>query len=129
MAFVEIDKDKILEELKKTEYEEIVNAVNEFKQKKEFNPLKWDEFKTTIVLLGNILEKVIITVEKVAKSLTDIASGQAKLEAAVEFIDDVVKLPWYLELIDKPFLKLIISLLVDQLNKRLGHTWDSPFKD
>jgi len=61
-------------------------------------------------------------VEKAARSLT-ILEGGAKLEAAVEFADKLIRLPFWLEWLDDNLLRLLFSMLVRKTNERYGHDW------
>jgi len=132
MASIDIDKQKILDELKKIDYNEIVESLKKLKKEWDWNPFDkdgdeyttaWSEFKHNIELLSDLFERVVIAVEKIAPTVLDIASGGAKLEATVQFLDEVVQLPFYLEWADAPVFRLLISLIVDKLNDKYGHDW------
>lgn len=132
MSAIEIDKQKILDELKKTEYQAIGEQIKKVKKEFDWNPFNkdgdeyvtaWDEFKHNIKLINNLITKVIVTVEKIAVTVLGVSSGGAKLEAAVQYLDDVVKLPFFAEFVDAPFFRLIISFAVDKINEKYGNDW------
>lgn len=110
--------------------------VNEFIE--EFEGLKssideaseWDTLPEIISNIGNMTSfviNVILAVELSANELMDeveaVTSGE-KLEAAAEVLDELLDLPWYLEVIDGPAFKILISFGVSMLNKYLGNDWD-----
>ncbi|MFW6312187.1 MAG: hypothetical protein ACOC1K_08150 [Nanoarchaeota archaeon] len=78
---------------------------------------KINEFITNVVLM------VQITSEELEAKYGKMSSDE-KLEAAVSFLDDQVKLPIWLEVIDGPAFKLLISLAVDWINEMLGKSWN-----
>jgi len=84
----------------------------------------WDETKNNFILIGGFIKKIVDMVELAVEDLEEALSGPEKLEVAVQFLDDVIRLPFYLEWLDKPILRLLLSLIVTQLNDERGHTWD-----
>lgn len=82
----------------------------------------WQEFMHNIDLLSEMMEQVVITVEKASKVL-GILEGGAKLEAAVQFLDKLIRLPFFLEWLDGPLFRFAISYVVRALNKKYGHDW------
>jgi hypothetical protein len=50
-------------------------------------------------------------------------SGQDKRDAVVKIIDDLIKLPFYLELLDGLVIGIIIDRIISALNKKFGHSW------
>lgn len=119
-----LESVKIKEKAKEliVESKELYKSMDELKE--------WDslgEIVNNISKLHEFLEKIVFTVELATKSLESdlkgIQSGD-KLDAAVGLLDDLIKLPWYLEVVDEIAFKLLISLVVDQINKRIGKDWD-----
>ena len=126
MAFVEVDKEKILAELRKTDYQSLVESFKKLKEEwtwKIFDNEGWEKFKSNIDLLSSLLEKVAITVEKVAVVTIGITNGGSKLEAAVKFLDEIIKFPFYIEFFDQYVFRVLISLAVSKLNDKIGHDW------
>lgn len=98
----------------------------------KFNPFKfdptgkpegWDVFVQDGQLVVDVFLQVIKTVEKVTFEAGEMAKGKDKLDAVCEFLDDVVSLPFYLEWVDGPAIKMIVTFLVNQLNKLFGNDW------
>ena len=82
----------------------------------------WDELRHNVELLHDFCSRVILVVEKGSKVLK-ITEGGAKLEAAVKFLDEKIKLPFYLEWADDKIFRMVLALLVTNLNKALGKNW------
>lgn len=80
-------------------------------------------FAAIFTFIGEIVDMVELAVKDLFSTIGSL-NGAEKLEAAVEFLDDIVKLPFWLEWFDKPVFRLIISLVVGSLNKERGHLWD-----
>jgi len=70
----------------------------------------------------NFSEKIIDLIEKFARTV-DGLSSKDKLEAAVDFIDELVDFNFILEWFDGIAIKLILSAIVEQKNKCIGHNW------
>ncbi|MDO5114590.1 MAG: hypothetical protein Q4D58_00695 [Synergistaceae bacterium] len=51
------------------------------------------------------------------------ASGEDKRRYVVARLDDMVRLPWYLEPFDGPLFGLLADMVCDKLNLVLGHDW------
>lgn len=85
-----------------------------------------DEVIENIHALRQFCINVVLDVEEVCMVLLDevdgIRSGE-KLDAAVEIIDDYIKLPFYAELFDGTAIRLVISMMVDVLNTKYGKDW------
>ena len=69
-----------------------------------------------------IIEEVVDLVEKFAKE-ADALSNRDKLDAAVEFLDDLVKFNFLIEMIDGVVIRMLISSVVQQKNKWFGQNW------
>lgn len=50
-------------------------------------------------------------------------SGAAKRQYVVGRLDNMVRLPWYLEPFDGPAFGLIVDYVCDTLNLIMGHDW------
>lgn len=77
--------------------------------------------------LYNLMMDIILTVELVTTDavddLEDLKSSD-KLDAAVQILDDAIKLPFWLEIVDGHVFKLAISLGVEALNRKFGNEWN-----
>jgi len=72
-----------------------------------------------------LFKEVTEIVEKFARTVDDL-SGKDKLEVAVQFIDDLVKFPFFLEFADDIAIKWVLSTVVSLKNEYVGKDW---FKD
>jgi len=133
MLNAKIDKNRILEELKKTNYEDLKESLKDLKEGFDWNPFDadedeyktaWEEFQNNINLIIDVFQKVIFTVEKIGITTLGVLEGGGKLEAAAEFIDSVVKFPFWIDAFDRPIIRMLISMLVNQINAKYGHSWD-----
>jgi len=134
MPVVSVDIEKLVEFIKnELNTEELQEAAKALKKGWDWNPFDkdgdeyetaWQEFQHNIDLLWGFLEKIMYAIEKAAKSLT-ILEGGAKLEAAVKFADEIIKLPFWLEWLDDNLLRLLFSILVKKTNDRFGHDWSA----
>lgn len=134
MAVLKVDvqklRDFLNDELNLEELKEKAKALkkewdwNIFDKDGDEYTTAWQEFMHNIDLLSNLFEEVVIAVEK-ASQVLGILEGGAKLEAAVKFLDDVIKLPFFLDWFDGPLLKFGISYVVRSLNSKYGHDWKS----
>ncbi len=70
----------------------------------------------------SVLEKVIDIIEKFSKDV-DSLSGKSKLDAAVDFVDDLVKFNFLLEMVDGVVIKMVLSTIVTQKNRWFGQDW------
>lgn len=51
-------------------------------------------------------------------------TGMEKRAYVVKRLDDIVKLPWYLEPFDGPVFGMLVDLACGKLNLLVGHNWD-----
>jgi len=90
----------------------------------------FSEITDNIERIFNFVMNTILVVEIAVNNLTDDVTdlkAEDKLEAAAQMLDDVVKLPWYLEAVDKLAFQFGLSLVVANLNKHYGHDWNLDF--
>lgn len=50
-------------------------------------------------------------------------NGEEKRTHVVQRLDDMVKLPWYMEPFDGPAFGILVDLACDKLNMLCGHDW------
>ncbi|MEW6556060.1 MAG: hypothetical protein AB1349_01745 [Elusimicrobiota bacterium] len=132
MPVVMLEVDKLVDFIKnELNVEELKTSAQALKKGWDWNPFDkdgdeyvtaWEEFKHNLDLLWNFLEKIMFSVERGARVLT-ITEGGTKLEAAVKFIDELIKLPFWLEWLDQHVVQLLLSLLVKKTNDQYGHDW------
>lgn len=102
------------------------NSMKDFRAcwKKPFKNFK--SFANAISATSKLLTRVVGAVEKAAVVGSGIIKGgEAKLSVAAQYLDDLVKLPWWLELFDKMIFRFILSITVSFLNNKLGHVWNN----
>lgn len=117
---IEIIKEKALT---------IIGNVKDIKEQmdeaSEWNSL--GEIISNIGKLNALIMDIILAVELVANDaiddLEDLKSSD-KLEAAVQIIDDLTNLPFWLELVDAHVFRLVISVLVEVINSKFGNAWN-----
>ena len=88
---------------------------------------KWDtitEVLQNISKISNFVVKLIIAVELASKKIEG-GSSEEKLAAACQTLDEMIKFPWYLEALDGPLFKILISALVVTINRIRGNDWDT----
>jgi hypothetical protein len=61
--------------------------------------------------------------EKMVRDAGEAGQGSAKRDAVVEFLDDVIQLPIYLEWLDGKLIGMAIDALIGWLNLTQGHDW------
>lgn len=67
-------------------------------------------------------EEVVELVERFSKDVAYL-SGPQKLDVAVDFLDDLIKLPIWFEWADQVVLRYVISTVVEKYNAAFGHGW------
>lgn len=112
--------------------DELLDEYNGFKgtldEAQEWNSLT--EIITNIGTLTDFVIDVVLAVELSAREISDefeSITGAEKREAAAQLLDDLLDLPWYLEVIDGPAFELLLSVVVEMLNKYMGHDWNLGF--
>ena len=126
---VELLTGKLKEILQTDEFAEKLERLKDC----EFNPFQppeapgspegFDKWREAQELANDILSDVITVVERVVTDTGEVAQGKEKLDAVVNFVDDIIALPFYLEPFDKPLIRMLISQLVGLLNKCFGKNW------
>lgn len=107
----------------------IITNVKEIKEQID-EASEWDSITKVIGNIGklnNLVMEIVLAVEVVANDaaddIEDLKSSD-KLEAAVELLDDAIKLSFWLELVDAHAFRLVISVGVDYLNQQYGDDWN-----
>ena len=73
-----------------------------------------------MVAMGSL---AIDVVEKLVYDAEEVGKGGAKRDAVVTWVDDIVELPFYLEMLDGPVIKASITAIVTVRNIRYGKNW------
>jgi hypothetical protein len=78
-------------------------------------------FVKTRQVLG-FLEKIVVLMERFSKDAAFL-SGKDKNKAAVEFIDDLIKLPFFFEWADQIVIENLLTSIIYFYNGAYGHNW------
>jgi uncharacterized protein YcbX len=109
-----------IEALKKRALEIIEEARSTFKEIDEAKEWKGiTSFITNMKKVVKLTVKVVSAIEVAYHEVSVVVTGltsENKLDAAVQILDDVVKLPMYLEWMDQIILKTVISSVVEMIN-------------
>ena len=96
----------------------VFEGMNEMKE--------WDSIEDLSRNIGKLSElagRVAICVEQAVEATGEIMSSKEKRKVAVKVIDDMIKLPGVLELVDSPIIEGLLSIAVETLNRKFGHIW------
>lgn len=113
----------------KEKVEIIVNNVKEIKEQVD-EASEWNSIGKVISNIGKLntlIMDIVLAVEVVATDAIDDIEGlksSDKLEAAVQLLDDAIKFPFFLEIVDAHIFRFVISLSVDTLNRKYGKDWN-----
>lgn len=113
--------------------EKLVVLVQDYKITKE----KMDEFsewnsleelRSNVVEIKEFIQRVVIIMEAVSTDITTemgaVVTSKDKRNAVVKAIDEMIKLPWFLELFDAPAIGIIVDGTCMALNTIFGNNWN-----
>ena len=130
-----LDKKKLYEALKAYAETDMFSDRLEQLKAYDFNPFRppanpdgpdgWDKVVEAGNLVNEILRDIIGVVEKVVRDAGEVGLGNEKREAVVQFLDDIIALPFWAEPFDKPLIRLLVDQLVGLLNSVFGKDWIS----
>ena len=116
-------------ELIKEKAEVIIADVKVIKEQVD-EASEWNSFGkviSNIRKLYNLMMEIILAVELVANDavddLEDLKSSD-KLEATVQVLDDALKFPFWIEVVDAHVFRLVVSVGVEALNRKFGNEWN-----
>jgi len=104
------------------EGKDVLNSMDELNEWNSVNKIIANVDKVNNIIL-KVISAVEVAGENIKSDYEDIKSGE-KLDAASQVLDDLIKLPWYLELVDGPALKIVISMAISLLNQTDGKKFD-----
>ena len=94
---------------------EILELLEEFKQSGLIGKL---------TVAGKLAKHFVVRVEQIVQEIGELGQhGNAKREAVIKVLDDMVKLPMILEPFDDNFFGIVIDMTVGWYNKKLGNSW------
>jgi len=82
-----------------------------------------DDISRNIGKLSELAGRVAICVEQAVEATGEVFSSREKRKVAVKIIDDMIKLPGVLELVDGPIIEGLLTIVVETLNRKFGHVW------
>lgn len=121
---IKVDIPKLKAEIEKQfKISELKKQFDELRAGWKWNPFKdktvWSALQKNFDLLYDTATKTVVACQKAAAELK-IVEDEAKLEAAVEFLDDVVVLPFWMEFFDAKIFRLLITFVYKSLKKQFG---------
>ena len=82
---------------------------------------------------ANILKKLVVglslipdlvaIVEEIATDIGDAVPGSDKRKVIVDFMDDVIKAPFWVEPFDDNIIGIAVDTVVLYYNTKIGHSW------
>jgi len=105
-----------------TEGSELIESIDEFKEWNSLSDIQRNIPKVS-ELASNLLLAVDVVVADLDADLKDFKTEEG-LDAAALMLDEIIKLPLYLEWLDGPVIKIILALVRDLLTERLGEDFD-----
>jgi len=116
----------LLNELKKKIKVDELEAQVELFLKTVKNPIKlFSEWRVAINEFLGIVERVVVTIEAMQVEFSKmLAGGKEKMKLAAQFMDELIRFPFFLELVDDKIFYIVISLIVGMKNKVEGHKWN-----
>lgn len=125
MAIIRIDASKLIEFLKdELDFDEKKAAITGL-TKIDWNPFDddgdehvgvWNEMKNNWSLFWDAILAIISTLEAIVVGGVSLSAPQKK-SVAVDLIDDLLKLPFFLEPFDDIIIGLLVDAAVSQMNK------------
>lgn len=128
MATVNFDKDA-LTRVAAAIYEavdgpEFIEKLRALKKNIDWNPFDddgdefvgpWAEIRQNFKLVGDVAMSVVHVAERIVVEGQSLSAPQ-KHEACVQALDDILRLPWYLEPLDGPVLDMVVATAVAGMN-------------
>lgn len=107
---------------------EFIEKVRALKKNIDWNPFNedgdefvgpWAEIRQNFKLVGDVALAAVHCAERIVVEGRELSAPQ-KHAACVQALDDILRLPWYLEPLDGPVLDMVVSTAVAGLN---GIAW------
>lgn len=103
---------------------EFIEKVRALKKNIDWNPFDedgdehvgpWAEIRQNFKLVGDVAMSVVHVAESIVVEGQGLSAPQ-KHAACVQALDDILRLPWYLEPLDGPVLDMVVSTAVAGMN-------------
>jgi hypothetical protein len=121
MSLIEFDRAKFYNWVKEnTEYERLSLEIKDAFQNWSVHDSRnvFDNMHKVI----KVCDQVVVIIERFSKDIEKLSSSD-KLDLAVDFIDDCIKLPLFLEWADQIVIKHVITTIVLQYNRWFSKKW------
>jgi len=128
----ELNFDALVEYFhRKIEESGLGEALENFKAEFDLNPFDhdedewvgpWQEFRHNIQLVSNLALSLVQLAESILIDGRTLNSPQ-KHKLVVKVLDDMIRLPWYIEPLDGPVLDMLVTTAVTAMN---GMNWFLP---
>lgn len=119
-VFEYVDKDALVLQLKKLG----ATDLNPFKYNNNNMPIGFNEtLMKANGFAGELVHYLLWAVEKVVADAGEVAKGGEKKKALVQFLDNCISLPFFLEPFDDNVIEWAIDKAVDFLNTKFGKDW------
>jgi hypothetical protein len=128
MPSISFDKDA-LTKVAATIYQivdgpELIEQLRTLKKRIDWNPFDedgdefagpWAEIRQNFKIVGEVAMQIVHCAERLVVEGRELSAPQ-KHAACVQALDDILRLPWYLEPLDGPAFDLVVSTAVAAMN-------------
>lgn len=92
----------------------------------EWNSLT--EIRSNTIEIKEFIQRLVILMEAISTDISGeigtVVASKDKRNAVVNAIDEMIKLPWFLELFDGPAIGIIVDGVCTALNTVFGNDWN-----
>ena len=92
----------------------------------EWNSLA--EVRANTIEIKEFIQRLVILMEAISTDVTGeigaVVMSKDKRNAVVNAIDDMIKLPWFLEMFDGPAIGIVVDGICTALNTVFGNDWN-----
>ena len=92
----------------------------------EWNSLA--EVRANTIEIKEFIQRLVILMEAISTDVTGeigaVVMSKDKRNAVVNAIDDMIKLPWFLEMFDGPAIGIVVDGICTALNTVFGNNWN-----
>ena len=92
----------------------------------EWNSLS--EVRANIIEIKEFIQRLVILMEAISTNITGeigaVVLSKDKRNAVINAVDEMIKLPWFLELFDGPAIGIVVDGVCTALNTVFGNDWN-----
>lgn len=92
----------------------------------EWNSLT--EIRANTIEIKEFIQRLVILMEAISTDISGeigtVVASKDKRNAVVNAIDDMIKLPWFLEMFDGPAIGIVVDGVCTALNTVFGNDWN-----